>query len=268
MRSDTNNIICFLHNPKTAGASLINIIRENYTPLERYSVSNYVLKDIEHEIAGLSEERKKKILLLSGHIEFGIHNFFQGQTVRYFTFLRDPVSRVVSHYHYAKRTPFHHLYDTIHKNNMTLEDYVSSGISLELNNGQVRMLTAQTDMSNKSVAIHGSNDEALLKLAIKNIEDHFDFIGIQEHFKESVSYIGRLYKWRHIKFPQLNVNVEKKTPLSLKEISIIEKNNILDIQLYKYGLTYFNRKLTENPLPTSSNRNILSPILSFFQKRL
>ncbi len=267
MRSDTNNIICFLHNPKTGGASLINLIRETYTPLERYSVSNNILSDIKREIAGLSEERKRKILFVSGHIEFGIHNFFQGQTVRYFTFLRDPISRVVSHYYYAKRTPTHYLYNTIHKNNMSLEDYVSSGISLELNNGQVRMLTAQADMSNKSVAIYGSNDEILLKIAIKNIEDHFDFIGIQEYFKESVSYLGRLYKWKHIKFPELNVNVEKKTALSSKEISIIEKMNMLDIQLYQYGLKYFNEKLTNSPLPAAPNTNAIRQIFNFFQKK-
>jgi hypothetical protein len=260
-------MICFLHNPKTAGGSLINLIRDNYDRMEIYSIHSNVLSDIKVELEKLTEERKKILKLVYGHIEFGVHDFFPGQQVRYFMFLRDPVKRIISHYNFAKSRPDHYLHDIIHKNNMSLEDYVSSGIGLELNNGQVRLITAQFDPKKiPAIAEYGTNDTHLLDEAVANIEKYFDFIGIQEHFDESISYLSNMYGWKKKKELKINLGDYSNISVSPKEIAVIEKYNILDIQLYQYGIAHFSKTITQNPVPPPPDFSFMK-MLSFFSKK-
>ena len=49
--------------------------------------------------------RKKKISVINGHMRYGIHKFL-AEPVSYITFVRDPVSRVVSAYNYVRKMGF------------------------------------------------------------------------------------------------------------------------------------------------------------------
>ena len=64
---------------------------------------------------------------------------------KYITFLRDPVERLISHYHYVLRRPKHYLYEQVVKDGLSLSDYVTSDISPELSNHQVRMISGRED---------------------------------------------------------------------------------------------------------------------------
>ena len=59
--------------------------------------------------------------------------------MRVFTFLRDPVQRVVSEYFFLKRWPKSHLYRYLNENNVSLIDYVTSDIGVLRRRGSNNM---------------------------------------------------------------------------------------------------------------------------------
>ena len=92
-------LFVFLHIPKTAGTSLSHLLRNKfatdsikliYSPAECARTLN------EH-----AEELDASIDCISGHIDYGIHHYLARDCV-YFSMMREPVSRVLSHYHFTR----------------------------------------------------------------------------------------------------------------------------------------------------------------------
>ncbi len=92
-------------------------------------------------LASLSEEDRRAIKLLRGHQPFGLHRFLP-QTCTYVTVLRDPVARVVSQFFYILKNPHNPLHDQVRKMASPAE-FVQSGISVGMNDGQVRWLLGE-----------------------------------------------------------------------------------------------------------------------------
>ncbi len=92
------------------------------------------------EFKKLPESAKRRSKLILGHISFGLHEFLP-QPFTYITFLRDPVERIISLFYFIRRVPGHPYYSSIVSSNMSLEEFVGSGISKEVDNVQTRLLT-------------------------------------------------------------------------------------------------------------------------------
>ncbi|NNC86795.1 MAG: sulfotransferase family 2 domain-containing protein, partial [Bacteroidia bacterium] len=106
---DINNLV-FLHIPKCAGSTFLFILNHQYKKLPRFDVAQTAPnKSNEQLLSELSEVEREKIHLIRGHVLFKIHKHLIG-TTKYITFLRHPVSRVVSLYHFMKNTPQNRLY--------------------------------------------------------------------------------------------------------------------------------------------------------------
>ncbi len=52
-----------------------------------------------NDFLGLKKDARDRLKLLAGHVDYGIHHNYQGNS-KYIAFLRDPGERVVSHYYY------------------------------------------------------------------------------------------------------------------------------------------------------------------------
>lgn len=111
----------------------------------RIRVEKGVRESIE-EFKSLPDEEKRRIRCLRGHMWFGLHKYLP-QLASYITILRDPIDRVISHYHFVKRAPTHRLHEEVISRKLKLGEYVSCGISPELSNGQVRLISGIETLS-------------------------------------------------------------------------------------------------------------------------
>ena len=230
----------FLHIPKAAGTTLHSIFEREYRGKHICDLdTNNLLSDIE-AFKKLSAEEINKIDLLKGHLPFGLHECFT-RDFTYVTMMRNPVDRIISHYRYALQKPNHYLHKQITEQNMDIRDYVDSGMSNELDNAMVRIL------SNHLYDIpFGACNEDMLNLAKSNLVQFFSVIGLLERFDESVLLMKIKLGWK--KYPVYHKkNVTRKNQgkkaVDNELINHIRQRNSLDWELYLFATTLFEKEL-------------------------
>lgn len=250
-------MIFFLHIPKTAGTTLSTVFKIQYREHEIYPWDNIKFHQKIEEFKNMAKDdpRKTGAKLLKGHFPFGLHEYVNGDS-RYLTFVRDPQKRLVSHLIQFSRMPNSHI----------RKDYLSGLTTLEIlkkysffKNGQVNWISGL----NKE---NGLSDKYKLDVAIKNIENHFAFVGITERFEESLLLMREVLNW---KFPPFysSFNVSKKHEknqmhLDKATLSLIEEMNQYDHMLYNYCLDRFEDNLSK----VSINLSTYHRQLLIFQK--
>ncbi len=232
MFSHRNPPLVFLHLPKTAGSTFSSILQRHFVPAEIHSIrSDDTVANVER-FKNLPEEVRYRIRLLRGHQVFGLHSYL-APGARYITILREPVARVISHYHYVKTTEHPMFIDAIREGGMSLVDYAASSISGELENGQTRWIAGIWD--------DRPLQESDLEQAIENIEKRFDWLGLTEHFDQSLIDLARKYRWLRIYYRKKNVlNSSHSNPVPPQAIEAITERNRLDLKLYAYAKRRFD----------------------------
>jgi hypothetical protein len=230
--------IIFLHIPKTAGRTLHRIIARQVDPAALYATWQSV-SQVADEFVALPAERKKQLRVISGHVRYGLHLHMPQRAV-YITLLRDPVERVISHYYYVLRHPEHWLHDEIMSNQMSLKDYVTSGICIELENDQVRLLSGVSEWP---------ATEAMLEQARQNMQKAFAFVGLSERFDESVILLQQMFGWNTPYYVRANVgaNRPRRATIPADTIAAIEAQNRLDAALYAYAREQFEELIRQQP---------------------
>lgn len=255
--------LIFLHIPKAAGTTLYNIIERQFPPETIHDIYGNGLAGLRADyenFKSLPDEEREKIRLLRGHIAYGIHRHFRRPTT-YITMLRHPVERIISHYYYVLRMPEHYLYQEVTSNKMSLADYVTSGITSELLNGQTRLLsgfqeTGEVEVTEPSVATD------VLDAARKNIREHFIGVGLAERFDESIILLKRLLGWSNVYYSRDNVTKGRpvKREIPAETIRLVENYNDADMELYEFANQVLEEKLREQGPSLKSE-------LETFQKR-
>ncbi len=232
-----NQTIIFLHIPKTAGATLRQFIDQNYDRSRVFDVLQRSRTSPE-ALAAMPEDEKRRIQLIYGHFYFGLHDSLPQRTT-YLTMLRDPVNRVLSHYYYVIKTPMHRLHQRVVSERMTLEDYIHSKLTDELDNGQVRMLSGIP-----AVPI-GECSPEMLRLAKDNLVKHFTAVGLTERFDDSLRLFARVYQWKPAAVQSMNVNEKRqsKNEIPPNVLRWVEKMNELDMDLYAFVEKTFGKEL-------------------------
>ena len=233
------NTVIFIHIPRTAGVSLDAILERQYNPAKIYSLySPEKLEKFKH----LDDEKKANIQLLNGHfMSYGIHERLPNPST-YITMMRDPVDRVISHYYFVRRSPNHYLHETVMSNNMTLQEYVGSELSIEINNGQTRLLAGLKE--NPGIGI-GKGFPEMLDSAKKNIEENFAVVGLMEEFDKSLILFKKALGWSETFYLKRNETKNRKALKEVPEniIQTIRDYNEMDIDLYDYAKNRFFKNI-------------------------
>ncbi|MCP4422694.1 MAG: sulfotransferase family protein [Chloroflexi bacterium] len=240
--SARENVI-FLHLPKTAGSTINFILNRQYAPEVIYTIEGDTLSALK-EFEQLSSETRAKIRLFKGHGEYGIHNFLQGDS-KYFTFLRNPVERIISEYYFILRAPKTPYYQHVTQNNLGLKEVVESENPLiMMHNSQTIILAGAW-----RAGIKECTDE-ILNQAKRNLREHF-IVGLTEKFDDSLCLLKNYFQWNNfIFYKKANVSLNRPTRETIPQdaMDAILRTNQYDLELYQYAQTLFAEQIEQQGL--------------------
>jgi hypothetical protein len=221
-------MIAFVHIPKTAGTTLHKIISHQSQRVLIHHDSNGPLDAaLANRIHSVNPDA------IMGHFSVGLH--LMVPKLRYVTCLREPVSRVVSHYYHALNDPAHYLHQKVVSGNLDLQSYVTAGLSGELSNGMTRMLAGVEDFN------HSVVDRQTLDIAKTNIETLFDGVILSECFDPGILMLAKRLQWNAPYYIRRKIGsygtASRKPDRATRES--IEEHNQIDIELYDWAKQRF-----------------------------
>ncbi len=220
-------LIYFMHIPKTAGMTMQTLARRHYKkPGE--------LELIYTQQANLDGfDDRQELEMVMGHFRFGYHRF-SSREPRYFAFLREPISHVISHYQYTFDRPekFEFLPDV---NNLLEFARCPYGYNL-----QTRFISGIEN-------IEGREKEVLQK-AKENLLRHVEVLGLTERFDESLLMMRQPLNWNLVYYQKRNEGKARKK-FKPSEAELDELRSIIryDIELYEFGKQLFENQVDKHP---------------------
>ena len=185
-------------------------------------------------------KKKNKINLIYGHHHLGMNreNLFTPRNVKYIVLLRDPIKRFIAHSHYLL-TSKEIVNELINhpEVDFNLQTTYVSGIGCQ------KLMADKTDLEN----------------AKSYLEKYF-FIGLMEQYDASVELFCKQFQ---LPFNGYTYNTHRVTKVKNKipneVIEILKEKCKLDIELYEFGKSLFEKKLeayknTASIVPTTKDK--------------
>jgi hypothetical protein len=238
MDNKNPDLLISVHIYKTAGSTFHSIL-DRHIKKEEVVYANFIgIPEVESMLRNNETIDKEKIRLIHGHFPYGWHKYFN-RNCKYITFLREPVERIVSDYHYNKCSRFGHNYKFA--STMSLQEYVDVPELIDLDNGMTRFVSGDFETP------YGQLTNKTLEKAIVNIDNDFIFVGITERFDESIILFAELVKFRKIYYESKNITSKKSNKTDSGILNHIREKNKFDIQLYEYALKKFEKDYQNIP---------------------
>jgi hypothetical protein len=255
-------LLAFVHIPRTGGGTLSWAISKNYSPQK--GPGNYQ-KGPEKTRQGVENIAANSRLwqAVGDHVPYGLYLRYLPADTRYITILRDPIDRVLSHYHFHAQAgdppgeggprKLKRIWEELlsHERiereggqedgeNIVLPD--DTEFSLE--EGLRRKICIYDNFMTRFLwggeSLYGELPPDALERAKQNIAA-FWFVGVRERLDESIILLGQKlgvglmpYYLRHVsqRRPPLG-----ETAADMREL--IAEHNALDVELYKFARELF-----------------------------
>ena len=239
----------FVHIPKTAGTTLTTVLRKN-EPGKRIRHLGNVFKGGGGTKRGATFERLGDangqafdgVKIFTGHVPLGISEYFPDHLdVRYFTFLRDPVDRTLSHYFQVREISQRRTGSKTEPlaPEATLEEALASDHIHD--NLHTRMLSGEAEP-------FGKVDEAMLEAAKRNLGERVAFFGLTERFDASLVLAKRRLGLKTILYRpgassasrgRVNASRPRGGAVPAELIEAARSCNRFDLELYDYAKELF-----------------------------
>lgn len=265
--------LLFLHLPKTAGQTFISILQDQYpSAVVRIAADREADPRWQHIDEDVRRAQRSGAAVIVGHFRFGVHRWVEGP-YRYVTFLRDPVDRVISHYHFALERPETPGGDRLRAlTEGELEEAVTHPDVRQLQNFQTRLLAGFDDEGRPFPG--GRSDEEILARAKENL-DRCAVVGLTERFDESIALMKLAFGWKTPVYARRNPTSERPAVEAVPRrlVALIEERNRLDRALYEHAQDLFERTVARDrsrlrrELPRLRLLNTLHPIVDVLGPR-
>lgn len=224
--SSPQNTHIFLHIEKTAGRSINKLLDENF---EEDRVLHLYPDPIGENVFDATLKLRRGLVLLMGHVDFGIHEQFAISNPMYFTFVRGPVERLISEFNYFKNRN-KALPESKWRRKNRIIDECNSLADFARSPFRIRNPLASRvcgKMFGKPVAF---------EIAKETIEKWFSFVGVTELMDESLQLMSVALNVNFGKAPRVNQTVRPELPISERERieEMMRESDAIDFELYSW----------------------------------
>jgi hypothetical protein len=242
-----DDVLLFIHIPKTAGTTLISLLDQQFAQDEIFPFHSVSSPD---QLCGFQPQQIGNYRFIRGHYQFGPYDDklyrFIIQNPICMTILRDPVTRTISEYRHYVRNPGP-MHDEIVANGTTLMEYVCAPkYYRRVVNRQTRLvLGAVGGFPLRYDDDKALSNEALIRLAKERIEQ-FAFVGMTERLEESIRLLFYTFGWQlEGVIPSLNISPTPSTwdTVSQEALQAIKERTQLDAELYQFAEKIFKIRL-------------------------
>ena len=282
-------LIVFLHIPKTAGLTVrICVLPRQYTADETFASkwAGEVAADGAHAVGGFADEfgsvglfdgvvkpgvvwfpeslaaaaarfhqlpaeqRARIHLFYSEHTEFGLHEYLS-RPVSYFTLLREPAARVLSHYGFSAGHCAPEAVD--------LSGRIAAHVEANL---QTRLLAGPYAQTASLSPVER------LERAKRNLRA-CAVVGLTERFDETMLLLKKAYGWRMPFYERRNISKHRlsRKDLPAETLRQIEADNALDVALYAYAQELFAAQLRQYGPTLSRDVRLFRALNWLWQRR-
>jgi hypothetical protein len=221
---DEKTMYNFLHIPKTAGTTFNYILKKRFG--KEYRPFYPLLDNQERQQYLEPIVRSSTALCVASH-----GRYIPGLDRRYLTFLRNPVRMNVSLYYYVKRC--------------RAWDEWSSAVKRSSFRGFLENLVVHNSQT-RWVATVYDNEECgreALEIAKKRLGE-MCFVGLVERFDESLLVFFKRLNWEPVHYRRKNIGIYRQE-ISAEDEEFLKEKNRLDIELYDYARTLFEKEVLE-----------------------
>jgi len=231
----------FLHLPKCGGKSMEQLLLRNYVMEHVIRLYWPGQRPVDAVLPGIVPEKRVSATLMYGHIPYGAGEKI-GRECRYFTVLRDSVSRFLSFYRFVKYdfTP-HKLHQPLNSGRIGISDLCCRNRFQFTQNVMTKFLAGYEATA--------KGQPFMLQQAMEHL-DSMPAFGLTEHYAQSVAWMGRVFEWRDCDIGCENVSsVSEQRVLTEHigpiEIQCIREANWMDDALYRYAKKRFFQRAGE-----------------------
>lgn len=249
--------LIFIHVPKTGGQTLQAVLKRQFP---KHTWAGY-------EYRNMSEEKKRTIRLIRGHVPYGMHEFVPSDVeYHYLTMLREPVSRFVSNFNYWKQ-------EGRFSQSYSLEDYARYGAEeIGNNNLQTRYIAGLMKPEKPRPGQPRTYDplpENALEMAKTALTRDFSIVGITERFNDSMIVIKHMFSFSRVVYARRNTTrIHTKIDIDSTGLrTVIERNNALDVELYALANELLTQQIEQlNGVDITREREIFEKQTQRYQR--
>jgi len=220
--------IIFLHIPKCGGTSLSSVLQQAFPNNTKKFICGTT--GVLNDFIALSQQERDDLEFFTGHQTYECLKHFTNES-DVITFIRSPIKRLWSHYHFVRTKPNFPLYDFFI--NATFSEYIERMLFWE---GQGNIDNLITRFLAGVPYTRSVNLEDVCS-AIANSKK-FKFIGFLENFKHDLNICLKVLSLPNIELCHANKNtIKPELPIfTRKEQYLVNKATFYDCIVYEYLL--------------------------------
>jgi uncharacterized protein DUF4118/sulfotransferase famil protein len=220
--------VLFMHIPKTAGTAFREAIAANYKRSEIAYLYPMPPGFLVTDVRALPLEQRRNFRVMIGHFQYGIHVAIPRQYC-YVTIVREPSSRILSHYAFLRQTEPASLAEG--QRTLNLVEFLEQRSNVNFDNAIVRFFAGVPEHRFPC----GSVDREIYERAVHHLRTAFTFVGHQEYSANAYKWLQNRFRW-YVR-PELgHVNeslANASTPEEPQLRKAIEHFNRWDLRFYK-----------------------------------
>ena len=226
--------VLFMHIAKTAGIAFREAITANYRESEIAYLYGTPPGFLVGELRRLPLEQRRDLRFVAGHFQYGIHHDLP-QESRYFTIVREPAARMLSHYAFLEHTNP----ELLKEGNrvLALEELLERKPHIHFDNSLVRHFGSVDEREFPA----GSVDQESYEKAVYYLRTGFTFVGHQEFAANAYAWLRQRFGWSaRAQLEMVNTGMRRADDAERARIrEAMEKYNKWDCQLYEEILRIF-----------------------------